>query len=81
MPEITVATFSVESDNVGITLCDIFGSNITNIGLLTALFMLLSPIKQIEKKKTIQTLSPIVYSITLKDPLRFEIEEDKMIYR
>ncbi|HEX6282757.1 MAG TPA: sodium:calcium antiporter [Nitrososphaera sp.] len=59
MPEITVAIFSVESDNVGITLGDIFGSNITNIGLIAALFMLLSPIKQIEKK-TVQSLSPLL---------------------
>ncbi len=59
MPEITVAIFSVQSDNVGITLGDIFGSNVTNIALITALFMLLSPIKLI-KKKTILSLSPLL---------------------
>jgi cation:H+ antiporter len=59
MPEITVAIFSVASDNVGITLGDIFGSNVTNISLIAALFMLVSPIKKIEKK-TVQRLSPFL---------------------
>jgi cation:H+ antiporter len=54
-----VAFFSVFTDNVGITLGDIFGSNITNISLIAALFLLLSPIRQIEKK-TVRNLSPIL---------------------
>lgn len=58
-PEISVAFFSVFTDNVGITLGDIFGSNITNIALIAALFLLLSPIRQIEKK-TVRNLSPIL---------------------
>lgn len=58
-PEITVAIFSVTSGNVGITLGDIFGSNVTNIGLIAALLMLASPIKQIERI-TAKNLSPFL---------------------
>lgn len=46
-PEIGVAVFSTYDDNVGITLGDIFGSNVTNIALIAALFLLVSPVKQI----------------------------------
>lgn len=74
MPEITVAIFSVESDNVGITLGDIFGSNVTNIGLIAALFMLISPIKQIEKK-TVQSLSPLLVVAAVIPFLLLMVEE------
>jgi len=50
MPEISVAIFSMQTENVGITLGDIFGSNITNIAMISSLFLLVSPIKKIEKK-------------------------------
>src|SRR3989304_2076770 len=39
VPEISVAIFSTQTENVGITLGDIFGSNVTNIGLVAALFL------------------------------------------
>ncbi|WP_100183146.1 sodium:calcium antiporter [Candidatus Nitrosotenuis aquarius] len=58
-PEISVAVFSTHSDNVGITLGDIFGSNVTNIGLVTGLFLLISPIRHIEQK-TLRTLLPLL---------------------
>jgi len=51
LPEISVAFFATYSDNVEITLGDIFGSNITNIALITPIFFLLSPIKILEKTK------------------------------
>ncbi len=80
MPETTVAIlFSIELYSVSITtLGEIFKSNVTNIGLIAALFMLLRPMNQLEKK-IIQTLYPIsIYSITLRNLLLFEIElEDK----
>ncbi len=52
LPEISVAIFATYSDNVKITLGDIFGSNVTNIALITPIFFLLSPIKKLEKMKT-----------------------------
>lgn len=58
-PEISVAVFSTHSENIGITLGDIFGSNVTNIGLIAALFLLISPIRHIEKK-TLRTLLPLL---------------------
>lgn len=58
-PEISVAVFSTYSNNVGITLGDIFGSNVTNIALISALFLLVSPIKQIEKK-TMKSMLPLL---------------------
>ncbi|NOJ29419.1 MAG: conjugal transfer protein TraR [Nitrososphaeraceae archaeon] len=51
LPEISVAFFATYTDNVEITLGDIFGSNITNIALITPIFFLLSPIKKLEKTK------------------------------
>jgi cation:H+ antiporter len=57
-PEISVAVFSVYSDNVGITLGDIFGSNVTNIALITPLLFLASPLRRIEKI-TVQKLVPL----------------------
>jgi cation:H+ antiporter len=57
-PEISVAVFSVYTDNVGITLGDIFGSNVTNIALITPLLLLVSPLKRIEKN-TMQKLIPL----------------------
>jgi cation:H+ antiporter len=58
-PEISVAVFSVSSNNVGLTLGDIFGSNVTNIGLIAALFLLISPIRAIAKK-TLKSLYPFL---------------------
>lgn len=57
-PEISVAVFSVYTDNVGITLGDIFGSNVTNIALITPLLLLASPLKRIERS-TVQKLVPL----------------------
>lgn len=51
-PEISVAFFSTSTDNVGLTLGDIFGSNVTNIGLIAGVFLLLSPLRRIETKTT-----------------------------
>jgi cation:H+ antiporter len=58
-PEISVAVFSTHSDNIGITLGDIFGSNVTNIGLVAGLFLLMSPIRKIEHK-TLKSLLPLL---------------------
>lgn len=58
-PEISVAVFSTHTDNIGITLGDIFGSNVTNIALIAGLFLLVSPIRQIEHK-TLKTLLPLL---------------------
>lgn len=56
-PEISVAVFSVYTDNVGITLGDIFGSNVTNIALIAPLLLLVSPLKRIQRS-TVQKLVP-----------------------
>ena len=58
-PEISVAVFSTHTDNIGITLGDIFGSNVTNIALVAGLFLLVSPIRKIERK-TLRTLLPLL---------------------
>lgn len=52
VPEISVALFSSSSGNVGLTLGDVFGSNVTNIGLVAGIFLLLSPLRRIEIKST-----------------------------
>jgi cation:H+ antiporter len=57
-PEISVAVFSVYTDNVGITLGNIFGANVTNIALITPLLLLASTLKRIEKS-TVQKLIPL----------------------
>lgn len=59
VPEISVAIFSTQTENVGITLGDIFGSNVTNIGLVAALFLFLSPIKKMQAKTT-KSLFPLL---------------------
>jgi cation:H+ antiporter len=64
VPEISVAVFSTTSENVGITLGDIFGSNVTNIGLITALFLLFSPVRKIETK-TIRSFIPLLLAASL----------------
>jgi len=58
-PEISVAFFSTTTDNVGLTLGDIFGSNVTNIGLIAGVFILLSPLRRIDTKST-GSLIPIL---------------------
>lgn len=58
-PEISVAIFSTHSGNIGITLGDIFGSNVTNIAMISALLLLISPIKQIERK-SMRSLMPLL---------------------
>lgn len=58
-PEISVAIFATQSDNVGITLGDIFGSNVTNIALIAALFLFISPIRKVETK-TLKSLLPFL---------------------
>ncbi|QLH09262.1 sodium:calcium antiporter [Candidatus Nitrosotenuis sp. DW1] len=60
-PELSVAVFSIHTENVGITLGDIFGSNVTNIALVAAIFLLLSPVKMIEKK-TLKNFLPLLLS-------------------
>lgn len=62
-PEISIAFFSTLGDNVGITLGDIFGSNVTNIALISALFMLIAPIRQIERK-TVRVLIPMLLALS-----------------
>lgn len=58
-PEISVAVFSTQSNNVGITLGDLFGSNVTNIALISALLLLISPVRNIEKK-TLRSMLPLL---------------------
>lgn len=64
VPEISVAIFSTQTENVGITLGDIFGSNVVNIGLVAALFLFLSPIKKMQAKTT-KSLFPLLIAASL----------------
>jgi len=65
VPEISVTIFSTtHTDNVGITLGDVFGSNVTNIGLVAALFLFLSPIRKMQVKTT-KNLFPLLIAASL----------------
>ena len=64
VPEISVAIFSTQTENVGITLGDIFGSNVVNVGLVAALFLFLSPIKKMQAKTT-KSLFPLLIAASL----------------
>lgn len=57
LPETTVSIFSATSGNMGITLGDVFGSNVTNIALIAAILLMLSPIRRIEDRSTVNSLS------------------------
>lgn len=57
LPETTVAIFSATSGNIGVTLGDVFGSNVTNIALIAAILLVISPLRSIEDKNTVLTLS------------------------
>jgi len=59
IPEISLAIFSTQTDNVGLTLGNIFGSNVTNIGFVAALFLFLSPIRKMQVKTT-KSLFPLL---------------------
>jgi len=74
IPEISVAVFSTHSENVGITLGDIFGSNVTNIGLVAGIFLLLSPIKRIETK-SIRSFIPLLFLASLIPLLLLLVQE------
>ena len=58
-PEIGVAFFATTTENTGLTLGTLFGSNVTNIGLISGLFLILSPLRRIEIKST-GSLIPIL---------------------
>ena len=57
IPETTVAVFSATSGNIGLTLGDVFGSNVTNIALVAAILLILSPIRKVEDRGTVVSLS------------------------
>ena len=57
LPETTVSIFSATSGNMGITLGDVFGSNVTNIALIAGILLILSPIRRIEDRSTVTSLS------------------------
>jgi cation:H+ antiporter len=51
-PELAVGVASATTGNIGITLGDVFGSNVTNIALIGGLLLLLTPIRRIEPAAT-----------------------------
>lgn len=57
MPEATVAVFSATSGNMGITLGDVFGSNVANVALVAAILLIVSPVKRISDRGTVVSLS------------------------
>lgn len=57
IPEVVVAVFSATSGNMGITLGDVFGSNVTNLALIGAFLLLLSPVRRIGDRGTSVALS------------------------
>ena len=73
-PEISVAVFSTTTENVGLTLGDIFGSNVTNIGLISGIFFLLSPLRRTEIKST-GNLIPILLIASIIPLLLLLVQE------
>lgn len=63
MPEIAVAFSAVTSGNVGITLGNIFGSNIADIALAVGIIALMVPIKIY--KRTMKELSTMLFLASL----------------
>jgi cation:H+ antiporter len=74
IPELTVAVFSVSSGHVGITLGDIFGSNVTNLALVAPVFLLISPLRKIEKP-TLRGFLPLLLVSSLIPVLLLAIDE------
>ncbi len=65
MPEISVAIFSVLTKNVGITIGDLLGANVTNICLIIALGLILSRKALKIKKEEITNLSLLLFFASL----------------
>lgn len=79
MPETTVAIFSATSGNVGITLGDVFGSNVTNIALIASILLIVSPVRRIEDKKTVISLSRQLVMTSLIPFLLLVVRADSKI--
>lgn len=78
-PEISVAVFSTQSDNVGITLGDLFGSNVLNIALVSAVLLLISPIRKVEKKSLRRMLPLLLVSSAIPAVLLITQEGGKFV--
>ena len=57
IPEVTVAIFASTSGNMGISIGNVFGSNVTNIALVAALLLSVSPVRRLDDKNTVSSLS------------------------
>ncbi len=47
LPEIGIAVFAVQSHQVGVTVGDVFGSNVADLALIAGIFLLISPVRQV----------------------------------
>lgn len=64
MPEIAVTLFSSYSHNIQLAVGNSFGSNVANIAFIAALFLFLSPIKQLERK-TVRGIFPLLIAFAI----------------
>ena len=48
LPEIGIAAFAVQSHQVGVTVGDVFGSNVADLALIAGIFLLVSPVRHVE---------------------------------
>ena len=79
LPETTVSIFSATSGNMGITLGDVFGSNVTNIALIAAILLMLSPIRRIEDRSIVSSLSSQLVITSLIPILLLVVRADSRI--
>jgi cation:H+ antiporter len=78
-PEMAVAFASASTGNVGITLGDVFGSNVTNIAFIGALLLLLTPVRRIEPAATRRLSYELIIASLIPFLLLVAAEGSKLI--
>lgn len=79
IPEVTVAIFSTTSGNMGISLGNVFGSNVTNIALIAALLLIVSPVRRLDDKYTVISLSRQLLLVSLIPFLLLVVRADSRL--
>lgn len=77
LPEFSVAVFSTYTKNVELTIGDVFGSNVTNTALTVAIFLLLSPVRRLDKK-TAKGVFPLLIAAVIPLLLLLLKQGDKL---
>ena len=79
LPEVTVAIFSSTTGNMGISLGNVFGSNVTNIALIAALLLIVSPVRRLDDRKMVVSLSRQLLLVSLIPFLLLVVRADGRI--